>query len=249
MKSDLKIVLLLISCCLVAAPAAHAQFGPKTPTFDKSYLKLFGDATAFSAQTEVKVQDSSDKETMSMPMSFALLDGKTRSELQMTDMKSPNMPPGAANSMKQFGMDRMVNIARPDKQVSYIIYPGLKAYAEMPIQEAAAKPAGAEPKIEKTELGKETLDGHPCVKSKVIITDEDGTTHEAVVWAATDLKNFPIQMQMKDKGSTITMHYRNVQFTKPDAKSFDPPAGFTKHNSVQELMQSAIGGLRPPPAR
>ena len=249
MKSDLKILLLLTASFLAAAPAVRAQFGPKTPSFDNSYLKLFRDAKAFSAQSEVRVQDSTDKETMTMPMSFALLDGKTRSELQLTDMKSANMPPGSANQMKQFGMDRMVNVARPDKQVSYIIYPSLKAYAEMPIsKDAAAKPA-AEPKIEKTELGKETVDGHPCVKSKVIITDEDGTVHEAEIWAASDLKDFPIQMKMKDKGSTITMHYRNVQFTKPDAKLFEPPAGFTKYNSVQELMQSAIGGLRPPPAR
>ena len=36
-------------------------------------------------------------------------------------------------------------------------------------------------KLEATELGKETVAGHPCVKNKVIVTDDKGDKHESTV--------------------------------------------------------------------
>jgi len=49
---------------------------------------------------------------------------------------------------------------------------------------------------------------------------------EAVVWNATDLKDFPIQIEMKEKDRTVLMHFTNVRFDKPDAKQFDVPAAY-----------------------
>ncbi len=107
----------------------------------------------------------------------------------------------------------------------------------MPMSEAEKQNLGKEPKVRETQLGKETIDGHSCTKNKVIVTDDDGKTQEATVWNATDLKNFPIQMQMKEKDANILMTYKNVQFTKLAAKQFEPPADYTKHQSMQELQQ------------
>jgi len=90
----------------------------------------------------------------------------------------------------------------------------------------------------KTPLGKETIDGHPCVKNRVVMTDAKGQKAEAVVWNATDLKEFPVQMQMNDKQTTVVMRYKEVHLSKPDAKQFDAPAGFTKHSDMQQLMMA-----------
>ena len=72
-------------------------------------------------------------------------------------------------------------------------------------------------------VAKEVVDGHPCVKNKVIVTAEQAQTVEAICWNATDLKDFPIQIQTHEKEVTSVMHFRELQFQKPDAALFEPP--------------------------
>jgi len=87
--------------------------------------------------------------------------------------------------MKQMGMDKTVRILRPDKKVEYLIYPGLQAYVEEAIKNADAARPESDYTVETTELGKETVDGHACVKNKVTVTDKEGKKHECTVWNAT----------------------------------------------------------------
>ena len=109
-----------------------------------------------------------------MNSELRMSNSETRFEMDMTEIKGGNMPPQAAAQMKQMGMDKMITISRPDKNTTCMIYPGLQAYVENPIQDAdAAKPA-SDFKSETTELGKETVDGHACVKNKVVVTDSSG---------------------------------------------------------------------------
>jgi hypothetical protein len=102
--------------------------------------------------------------------------------------------------------------------------------------EAAAKT----PKIEKTALGKETIDGHECMKNKGRITDDKAQTLEFTTWEAKDLKGFPLQIETTEKDTTSRIRYKQVQFAKPDAAQFDAPAGYTKYKDTQELMQGMM---------
>jgi hypothetical protein len=95
-------------------------------------------------------------------------------------------------------------------------------------------------KVEKAKLGRETVNGQVCDKMKVILTADNGEKHEAVVWYAPGLKNFPVQMQMDQRQMTLVMQYRDVRLVRPDPKQFEAPAGFTKHSSNEQLMQSAM---------
>jgi molybdopterin biosynthesis enzyme MoaB len=57
---------------------------------------------------------------------------------------------------------------------------------------------------------------------------------------------------MNEQGSAITMSYSDISFAKPDASLFTPPTGFTKYDSMQEMMQSVMmkkmgGGMGFPP--
>src|SRR5258707_5478039 len=126
--------------------------------------------------------------------------------------------------MKSMGMDVMVMISRPDKKTAYIIYPGMKAYAEMPMTdpEAAAKPDQF--KMETTELSKETVDGHACTKNKQVVTDEKGTKSEFTAWNASDLKKFPVKIEMTEKGQAVSLAFKDVKFDKVDAAQFYPPS-------------------------
>ena len=239
MKTKLHIALAAV---LLANFSVSAQLpgGGSPAGISAALTKLFGDTKAFSAKADVQVFDKDQKEMISMPMDFALLDDKVRVKIDLTQMKNKDMPEGAAASLKQMGMAQIVSIIRPDQKLIYIIYPEQKCFTTMPLPKADADTVAKTPRIEKTALGKETIDGHACVKNKVVITDDKGQTVEATTWNATDLKDFPVQIKTKEKENTSIMRYRQVQFAKPDAKQFEPPVGYTKYSDTQELMQGLM---------
>jgi hypothetical protein len=108
----------------------------------------------------------------------------------------------------------------------------------MPEKEAKEKEADF--KIETTELGKEAVNGHPCVKVKAVVTDDKGVKTEATLWKASDLKQFPVKLERTENGSLVTMNFKDVKLAKPDAKVFDPPADATKYDSMQAMMQEVM---------
>ena len=61
-----------------------------------------------------------------MPGKISFDAGKSRFEMNMSDLQGPQMPPGTAAQMKAMGLDQMVTISRPDKKFTYLIYPGLQ---------------------------------------------------------------------------------------------------------------------------
>jgi hypothetical protein len=202
--------------------------------------RLFGDNKAFTAKADVRVLDGSQQELASMPMEFAFLDNKTRMEMDLTQMKNKQMPPGMADSLKQMGMAQFVNIIRPDKKLVYSMYPNMKVVLSQPLPKAETEAADNPPKMEKTELGKETLDGHPCVKNKIVFAGEDGKPIEATTWNAADLKDFPVQIQTKDNENTSILRFKDVQLIKPDEKLFDPPEDFTVYTDQMALQQAVM---------
>jgi len=73
---------------------------------------------------------------------------------------------------------------------------------------------------------RDIVDGHPCVKNKYIVTDNEGVKHESTVWNATDLKNFRSKSKLSSRGDNVSMLFQNVSLAKPAASLFDPPADF-----------------------
>ncbi|MEO6033763.1 MAG: DUF4412 domain-containing protein [Verrucomicrobiota bacterium] len=236
---------LLASTSILRAQMPGGGSGP----MNAAMLKMFGKNTNFTAKADVRMLDNSQKETMSMSFAMALAEGKMRAELDMSQIKNAMMTPQLIAQMKQMGADRTVYIVRPDLKANYVIYPALKAYALVPLSNADKQALGKEPKIQKTPLGKETIDGHPCVKNKVVVTDDKGQVQEATVWNATDLKDFAIQMQIKESSANTIMKFKEVQLVKPNAKEFEPPAGFTKYQTIEEIQQLMMQKMMKAPAK
>lgn len=229
---------------LLAVPPLFAQgpggFGGKgSSMLDAAMMKLYGDVKAFTAKAEMHASGGQVGD-MTMPMTMAFSEGNSRMEMDLTQAKSAMIPPQAAAQMKMMGMDKNISISRMDKKMAYVVYPGLQAYLEMAMPKEAAEASEGDFKITKTELGRETVDGHPCVKNKVTITDAKGKATDATTWNATDLKNFPIKTEMSQDGMKMVMTYKDVKFATPDAKQFEPPAEFKKCSNQQELMQAAM---------
>lgn len=249
MKKPL-LLLSLVTLAFSLAPAP-AQPGPRGPHFDASLSKLFGDNSAFSATLDFQTKNAATGETMSMPGKLAFQDGKARFEMDLTQVRSGSIPPEAAEQMKAMGMGNMILISRPDKKFVYMIYPGMKAYTENETKDLEDAKAADKWKLEATELARETVAGHPCVKNKVIVTDDKGEKHESTVWNATDLKNFPVKIEAAERGTPVTMTFKDIKLAKPDSALFDPPKDFKRYADMQSLFQEEmmkrLGGAGAPP--
>jgi len=269
MKKSLPLLAAALALTLTSAnaqpgphPGMGGPAGPRGTQFTASMAKLFGQNSAFSAMLENHVQTPQGE--MVVPGKISFDNGKSRFEMDMSAMKSPMMNDQAAAHMKMMGMDKMTMISRPDLKAAYMIYPGIQAYSQMTIQDPEAGKSPTDFKIETTELGKETVAGHPCIKNKAVVTDSQGTQHESTVWNATDLKNFPVKIETTEHGQQVTMLFKDVSLSKPADSEFDPPSDYKKYNSMQEMMQAEMmkrmggmggpggmgapgGGMTPPP--
>lgn len=237
-----------ILCAFVLAVSACAQpNSAPTETFSGGIIKLFGDKAAFSADAECQVTTSAAQVT-TFPEKIAFDSGKSRLEVNISEVKGNPLTAAIAGQAKTMGIDRTVTISRPDIKTIYGIYPGLSAYDATPMQDPDdMKPASAF-KIATTELGKEIVEGHPCVKNKAVVTNDQGKSQEFTTWNATDLNKFPIKFEIVHQGGSgrrsftniVTVLLRNVKMSKPGAALFDPPSGYKKFNSDDELMQELM---------
>lgn len=229
--------LFLVTAAVFAQPKMGGAPGSPAGGVDAAMAKLFGATAAFSATAEIVVTGRGNDATMTALM--AMLDGNVRTELDMTKMKSAQLPPNAAQSMAQMGMGKIVTIALAKENKVLMIYPGLEAYVDMPTDKLAAEAAGKEPKIEKTAMGEETIDGRKTTKNKVVVTDAANRQQTFFTWNAPDLKDFPVRIQMQEDGSTVVITYRDIKTDKPDKALFTVPDTYTKHANYMALMQAA----------
>ncbi len=230
--------------------SVHAQLpGGGQAGLNAALLKLLGDVPGFKSKAEVRVEEKGQNSPMTMTVDFLYLEGKARLDLDMNTIKSKQLPPETLAGFKAAGMDKVTTIVRPDRKSALIIYPTTQGYVEMPMSKEEAADMDRKYKVEKTLIGRETIDGHPCQKNKVVVSADTGQKHEAVVWYATDLKNFPLKVQLDQQQMIVVMHYREVKLERPDAKHFEAPAALTKYASIEQLMQSAmmkmLGGSKP----
>jgi len=217
-----------------------AQFGgPGSTGVSASLIRLFGTNNTFTAQAEVQVLDVKNKELIGTPMNFALADNKIRVEVDLNRMRN-RMEPDALAKVKPLGMDSVVSIIRPEQKAALIVFPKLSAFVKLDMPPTEAEAFLTRAKIERTTLGKEKMEGRSCVKQRVVITDDAGKKSEATVWIAPDLRNFPVCVATREKEGTVTVRFRQIQFTRAEAGKFEPPAGFVECADIQVLMAGPV---------
>jgi len=192
-------------------------------------IKLFGD-NSFTAQANLRVMNSNRVVWLEMPAAFASGDYKLRLDVDVKLIKSASIPQAMIGMAVQMGKDRVSAVIRPDKKMKYNIYPGTKTYDTMAL--TAADTEIATQKLEKKALGKETMDNHPVVRNLSTVRSSRGAVLlQATTWNATDMKDFPLQIELKENGFSTIMHFMNVNLVKPDPRIFDIPAGYKEEGA------------------
>jgi hypothetical protein len=241
---------------LLAASAQNGQPGAGPgPQLSGATAKLFGDNQTFSATLQIQTSDSAGHNA-SLAGVLIFDAGKSRFQVDMSDSKSAQMTPQTAAQMKALGMDQVIAINRPDKKVAYLIFPGLQSYVESDLSGTeSSESTNHDYKVETVKLGNETVSGHDCVKNKVTLTDQDGHSHEFMVWNAPGLKKFPLKIQTVAENSSVIMLFGNITLAKPEAALFEAPSGYAKYPNQQTMYQQQVlkrvgaAGAPPPPGQ
>ena len=221
--------------------SAQAQMPGGSPAgINAALAQLFGKNNSFTAQAAMRVLGPDQKELASGPLEFAMLNGNVRVDVDIAKLKSDQIPAAAAASLKQMGMERIASVFRADKKAMYLIYPSVEAAVDTPLSKEDTASLASPPKLTFTELGKEVLDGVAVTKNKVAYTDAKGASHTAFTWTAASLKGFPLQLQTEENGNVLILRFSNVKLSKPEAKLFDIPSGYTKYADMQAMTMGIM---------
>ena len=158
----------------------------------------------------------------------------------MTQINSKQVTKESVAALKTSGLDRLATVVRPDRKTALIIYPSIAGYVELPMSRDEAADMDRTYSVSKVKLGRETIDGHPCEQFKVKLTSPNAPDQEAVVSYASDLRNFPVKIEMNQAETQLVMLFKDVQLARPDVKVFEAPGGYTRHVNIELLMQSAM---------
>lgn len=240
MQISLRLCVLAAAGGLMASSALAQMPGGSPAGINAALTQLFGKNNTFTAKAAMQVLDKDKKELASGPLEFAMSEGNVRVDVDIGKLKSDQIPAAAAASLKQMGMERIASVFRADKQAMYLIYPSLEVCVDSPLPKAEAEALLHPPKLTSTELGKEVLDGVAVVKNKLSYTDAQGVSHDAYTWTAPSLKGFPLQVQTEEKGNVLMLRFSDVKLTKPEAKLFEIPAGYTKYADMQAMTMGVM---------
>ena len=129
------------------------------------------------------------------------------------------------------GAEKMVNITRNDKKVTWMLMAEDKMYMET--KHGAAAPSKDDLsafKIEQTVVGKETINGVETTKSKIIMTGKDGSKMGGFMW--TTKENIMVKMDTvsieKGEKNRFKTELTNIKIGKQDPALFEIPPGFAK---------------------
>jgi hypothetical protein len=218
------------------APAQSHQSGTVAASLNLNggLTALFGRHQAFSAT--MIFESVQARRTNTLSGKFCYDAGKVRFETSLLEMMGSGNPPDVAAQIRSLGMDWSVTISRPDKKMTYILFPSLKTYVENSIPARSALPSPAEFKVKVQNIGKETVDGFETIKKEVMVTAKDGGKQKFRVWYAAKLGDFPIQIQTLEKTGGSIRHFRDVSLEKPAPDRFEIPADFTNNIELQTIL-------------
>jgi hypothetical protein len=94
-------------------------------------------------------------------------------------------------------------------------------------------------KTQRTPAGTETVNGHACKVSNVVVTRSDGKTTESRIWEAADLQGAPVKIETQSEEGAITIAYSDIVIGAPDPALFKLPA---KCTPLEEMGQVAAPG-------
>lgn len=200
---------------------------PEPPSF--GYMDWEGKKDFYAVVHSVTL-NKGDSKSWTFDAPLWITGPKMKMEMDLSKM----MEAQGAKDASQMPMSRMTMLNRGDKNASYTLYPNAQKY----IVHTETDKDDEKPKVEKTKVGSETIDGHPCDKYKVVVTYKDEKPQEGFIWNARDLGGMTIKSEVENKDFKITTVLKNIALKSSPASVFEIPAGYTEAKNFMELMMA-----------
>ena len=216
-----------------AAPAAVKFAVPEIkapPPPSVGYMDWEGKKDFYAVVHSVSL-NKSDNKSWVMDAPLWITGQKMKMEMDMTKM----MEGSGAKDASQSPVSKMTMLNRGDKKTGYTLYPNVQKY----MVHTAAEQQDEKPKVEKTKVGSETIDGHPCDKFKVVITYKSEKPQEGFIWNAKDLGGMTIKSEVENKDYKMTTELKKIVLKSSPASVFEIPQGYTESKDFMEIMMSA----------
>jgi len=212
----------------------------QAPFLAAALSEFFPDSRDYTAQAQLLLpgQERGD----SIPIGLAVSGGRMRWQLNLDRARSSRLPDERIAMLKAMQLDSIVVWLKPDEDLT-VALPRLKAWAKSPVPKAKGLQDNAQDKVggmKKTAVGKETIDGRPCIKYMLTVPGENDPAQVALTWEATNLQNLPVKILVKTDGKVHGFLLRNVRLGKVDEQFFKPPADYTRRESVAALLQEGL---------
>lgn len=193
-------------------------------------LDILGEGPSFYGRATIQLADGPDKAPLPITCNIALFGRSMRVETDSLN-PGPNVPPLEAARLQSM---HAINILRPDRNRSYLVFPSFHAYVEIAYANAGSNPA-LPAKIDKTQIGPENVGDQPCLKSHWAVSESGGQQFDVTVWTSKNWNDFPIQIKIASPAVTVV--FDNLHLDAPDGSLFDPPADYTKYEGIQEIIR------------
>ncbi len=135
-----------------------------------------------------------------------------------------------------------ISISRVDKKVVWILMPGQKMYMEQPFDPKKMTTAAekVEGELERTPLGKDTVDGKTADKYKVTY-EIDGTKNEMLQWMETG-SSLPLKSAALD--GSWSVEYRNIKTGPQPDSLFEVPSDYKKFSMDMPDIGNMMKGMK-----
>jgi hypothetical protein len=231
-------VLLALALLAVVNRASAQSASPLVFPVDPIALlvQLLGSNATFSAAAQVSGEGPADTDNFFMDVTYALLGDELRTETDLARLRSRNACDIAQGRLQEMGLDDTILIRLPDLKTSFVVYPRARAYVEMPLDWRERLKVITD--LQRTRIGEAVADGHPCIQYRLHITNAVGDENEVLVWEATDLQNFPVQVRFEIGKSTFNILFQNVKLDPPSIDLFHPPIDFDRYETLRQLIRA-----------
>ncbi len=229
MKNAL-ISLLLLATVLSVRAQDVAWMLEQAPVVSMVLAQLLEKAPSFSARGEIRVHGKAEPDPSTARGTVESRGGDLRWEINLADINSGQLSESAKALLRQVNGDRFVLITQRQAAVNELIFRRAGACIEQPLPRVKLSTSRAKPATE-------VVAGRSCVREPISVRDGEGRTHQVVVWRAKDLQELPIQVQFTEGGETIRIRFEDVRFRTIQAQRFQVPAGLSKHETIEDMMQ------------
>lgn len=169
----------------------------------------------------------------------------------VTTMTVYSTPTAERKEIKD-GADAAIMIARYDKKVVWNLIPEEKIYMIIPMggaEDTSRDTDVTNYKIESTPMGEETLNGITVSKSKILMTDPDGSRLGGFSWTTSDGIIVKLDAISVDKGgkNRMKLEMKNLQLGPQPKELFELPRDYEQMDlggkgMLKDLIKGGLFG-------